>query len=167
MVANYSLRFTYTSYAGISYTALGGYEQVTIAGTTTYYVIDYYPSNLVIYNENWIYQSYKTLPLPLTYTLIYIGGYFYLSATSYFYKTDSNFNLLASNCISNVFYRGFDYDASLSLFYVASTANNRLDVFTIQVSHWLKALVLVVLTLMESLCTMVVCTLVLFQMVKF
>ena len=54
----------------------------------------------------------------ISHSLKYANGYFYVSG-DYFYKTDKNFNRVASYYSSIYGYKAIYYDSSSSLFYVA------------------------------------------------
>ena len=75
-----------------------------------------------------MYQNYFSLPIVNTFSFVYLSGYFYLASNSYFYKTNTNFGLIASSYTAAT-YRGSTYDASSGYFYVASQGYSRIDVF--------------------------------------
>ena len=97
--------------------------------TSTFYFVDYTPASpVIIYNQNFVYQSYKTLPVAYSYTLKYASSYFYLTANSAFYKTDMNFNLVTTYSL-NANYRAIAYDCINTIFYVANPLYYRIDIF--------------------------------------
>lgn len=58
----------------------------------------------------------------------YVGRYFYFSAYNYFYKTNSNFEMI-DYYTSQGNYGQFAYDSSSSKFYVADVHLKKIDVF--------------------------------------
>ena len=128
---NYSKRFSLTSFGGVNWNWLTGFEQIVTNGVLTYYAIDYSPtlSHIVTFNQFWIYQGYQNLPYPATYATKYVGGYFYFSSDSYFYKTYSNFFVINYYQSTGTNYRQFVYDSASSKFYVAASSSPRIDVF--------------------------------------
>ena len=90
-MANYSLKFSITSFGGVIYGDVTGFEQVTTLGSTKYYIIDYYSYSASMFDETWIFQSRASVYYNSC-TLEYIGSYFYISSNSYIYKTDISFN---------------------------------------------------------------------------
>ena len=130
MLSNYTKRYSITTYGGIKWNILTGFEQAIINGTTTYYLIDYGISSIVAFNQYWAYESYKYLPIANTYATKYVDGFFYFAADGYFYKTStSSFTTL--NYYQNIGanYRQFFFDSNGSKFYVTSTSLNRIDIF--------------------------------------
>ena len=133
MLSKYTKRFSLSSYGGINWNWLTGFEQVVTNGVPTYYAIDFgqnapFISRIVIFNQFWIYQGYHDLPYYATYTTKYVGGFFYFSSASYFYKTNTNFEVI-NYYQDNAYYKQFFYDSTVSKFYVASQAYPRIDVF--------------------------------------
>ena len=61
---------------------------------------------------------------------MHVSGYFYISSYYNFYKTDINFNLIASyNNNQFAGYSSIYYDSTSSLFYVTSSNNKSVSVF--------------------------------------
>ena len=127
MLNNYSKRFSLTSFGGVNWNYLTGFEQIVTNGVSTYYAIDFGASRIVTFNQFWIYQGYQNLPYPNTYTTKYVGGYFYFSSDSYFYKTYSNFIVINYYQSNGANYRQFAYDSAK--FYVAAYVIARIDIF--------------------------------------
>ena len=129
MAKNYVKRHSLTSYGGINWDGLTGFEQVVTNDIERYYAIDHTLSRIVTFNQNWVYQGYQSLPYRYSYTTKYVDGYFYFSSNDYFYKTKANFDVV--NYYQNVAatYRQFAYDPSKSKFYVASYGLSRIDAF--------------------------------------
>ena len=130
MLNNYSKRFSLTSYGGVNWIWLTGFEQIVTNGVSTYYTIDNaQTSHIVTFNQFWIYQGYQNLPYPATYTTKYVGGYFYFSSENYFYKTYSNFVVINYYQSNGAIYSQFVYDSASSKFYVAAANFPRIDIF--------------------------------------
>ena len=131
MLNNYSKRFSLTSFGGVNWNWLTGFEQVVTNGVSTYYAIDYSDtsSRIVTFNHFWIYQGYQNLPYTYAYTTKYVGGYFYFSSNDYFYKTYSNFIVINKYQSTGAMYRQIVYDSASSTFYVAASNSARIDVF--------------------------------------
>ena len=139
MLNKYSKKFSLTSFGGVDWIWLTGFEQVITNGVSTYYAIDDAPtynaiddapkSRIVTFNHFWIYQDYQNLPYPYSWTTKYIGGYFYFSSENYFYKTYSNFTVINYYPSSIAAYRQIAFDPARSKFYVASQNFPRIDVF--------------------------------------
>jgi hypothetical protein len=93
------------------------------------------PSRVIAFNQNWEYQTYYNLPKNVTFAIKYIENQgFYFTADNYFYKTDSNFQLISGNLsfCSTCPYRQMAYNPNNMLFYVsvASSSVNAIHVFT-------------------------------------
>ena len=132
MLANYTKRFSLTNYGGIAWSLITGFEQVVSgSGVATYYVIDYSAQKVVIFNQYWVYQSYKALnALSYPYDLRLVGAYFYISANDFFYRTDAAFNVQnPSYSYANAIYRQIYYDSANSKFYVVANNLNQIHVF--------------------------------------
>ena len=131
--SNFTKRFILTSYGGKSFSTLTGYVEVLTNGIPTYYLTDWSTTRVVIFDQYWNYQSYKSLPLSNSFALVYVNDYFYIASDLYFYKTDTNFTLVASYNSGST-YRGLYYDSSTSLFYVCRTTSYQIHVFTTSLS---------------------------------
>jgi hypothetical protein len=109
---------------------LTGFEQVVAYPTATYYlVIHCFMSRVVIFNQNWNYINNTDL-LANSYTMKYIGGYFYITSDTIFYKTDMNFVVLASSTNPEYdVYRQIYYDSSSSKFYVGTYHSKYISIF--------------------------------------
>ena len=130
MLNSFSKRFSLTSFGGINWNWLTGFEQVVTNDVSTYYAIDYAQvSRIVTFNQFWLYQGYQNLPYSPTYTTKYVGGYFYFSSDNYFYKTYSNFIVINYYPSSGAAYRQSIYDSASSKFYVTASNFPRIDVF--------------------------------------
>ena len=123
LLYNSTIRLSLKTYGGINWAYLTGFEQVVTNGAATYYAIDFgsSPSRIVTYNQFWIYQGYQSLPCPNTYTVKYVGGYFYFSSDFYFYKTNSSFSVINYFYKSDAYFRQIVYDQSSSKFYVSTS----------------------------------------------
>ena len=104
-----------------------GFEQVIRDNIPTYYAVDIDKTLIVTFDRRWRHLNISSLPYSNTFTLKYVEGYFYFSSNSYFYKTDSNFNLVSEHN-SNVIYRGIYYH-STELFFVAASGTQEIHVF--------------------------------------
>lgn len=130
MLKNYTKRHSIVGYTISNWISLRGFEQSVIGGNSKYYAIDSgVSSRIVLFDQNWTYHSYHTLPYKFSYTAKYIGGYFYFSSLSYFYKTNINFFEINSHIRTGAEYRQFVYDPSSSRFYVASFSSKLIDIF--------------------------------------
>ena len=129
MLTNYTKRFSIKNYGGISWKWLSGFEQVVRNGSITYYAFDYNVPCIVIFNQYWIYQTYKILPFNYTHTGKYIDGYFYLTSDRYFYKTDLNFTVLNFYQFAAANYKQLFYDSASSKFYAGPSGLKRIDIF--------------------------------------
>jgi hypothetical protein len=66
----------------------------------------------------------------------YVNGYYYFSSDSYFYRTDSNFNLNASYAPGAFFgFRQFFFDSNSQLFYIAPFATNTILLFDMNCNY--------------------------------
>ena len=128
MLKNYVKRHRLTSYGGINWGTLTGFEQVVTNDLVTYYAIDHENSRIVTFDQYWVYQGYQSLPYPLPFSTKYVDGCFYFSSTDYFYKTKANFDVAKYYQNLGAFYRHFAHDSSNLKFYVAPSAANRIDV---------------------------------------
>lgn len=127
MFNNYAKKFSLQSYGGINWDYVTGFEQVINNGVATYYVIEWTTSRVVIFNQNWIYQSYQSVPYPYSWVLKYVNGYFYISSNDYFSKSNLNFTSVNSFYRYNAAYGQIFYnDYKL---YVASYRAFLIDIF--------------------------------------
>ena len=110
-----------TSYGGYAIRGVTGFEQVVANGIPTYYVLN--GSVVAQFDQYWNYGKFYSLSYN-NYNLKYVNGYFYISAGAYFYKTDMNFNRIASYYKYNFNYKSIYYDSSSSLFYVAGSSQS-------------------------------------------
>ena len=92
-----------------------------------FFVTDMLLNRILIFNENWIYQSFKNIEKPAY--MKEIDNNIYISASNSFLKTDKNINILRSHQQTGADYRGLYYDITSQLFYVASETLKRIDVF--------------------------------------
>ena len=129
MLSNYTKRFSLTTYGGVSWSLLSGFEQVLTNGVPTYYVVDWGVSRVVTYDQYWNYQTYQALPCSNSYAIKYVAKYFYFTSDDYFYKTNSNFGLVSYYTNGGACYRQMYYDSSSSKFYAAPFQISRIDVF--------------------------------------
>ena len=107
-----------------------GFEQVVRDNIPTYYVVDLsQTSRVVTFNRNWRYQNKSSLPYAITFAIKYVNGYFYFSSNDYFYKTDSNFNLISNYNRFWASYRGIYYHSKSALFFVSPSSLNEIHVF--------------------------------------
>ena len=99
-----------------------GFEQVAGSGSNnaSYYLLDYGTSRVILYNQNWIYQSYKNLSISKGYSIKYVENYFYFSSDNYFFKTDVNFNYIQNYTKSGGLFKQIYFLNTTSLFYVNS-----------------------------------------------
>ena len=132
MLANFTKRFSLTSYGGNSWGLLTGFEQiVNIYGVATYYLIDYNSYRVVIFDKNWNYQTFIGLPgFSNPYDLKSVGVYFFISSNSYFYRTDSSFNYQTNYAWGNAYYRQIYYDMPNVKLYVSAYNINQIYVFS-------------------------------------
>ena len=128
MFANYVKRFSIKSYGNKSFSDLTCFEKVSTVGSTIYYLVDWIQTRVILFDANWSYQNYSNLPFQ-SYSMKYASGSFFLSADSYFYKTDFKFNPIAQYYNLNAGYRGIFFSKSTSMFYVVSYKLNRIDIF--------------------------------------
>ena len=116
--SHFEHRFSISSYGRKAFSGVRGFEQVVTNGIPTYYVVEQYDHRVVQFDLQWKYQKYYNLTYPyISHSLKYANGYFYVSG-DYFYKTDKNFNRVASYYSSIYGYKAIYYDTSSSLFYV-------------------------------------------------
>ena len=125
----YVKRHSITSYGGNNLIKLTGFEQVVTDGNATYYAIDYYNSRIVKFNQYWEYQNYQNLPFAYSYSTKFVNGSFYFTSHDYFYKTDSNFEMIDSYRMKGASYGRFIFDSISSTFYVSSFSFERIDIF--------------------------------------
>ena len=128
MLSNYGKRLSIKNYGGINWNCLTGFEQVIINASVTYYAFDYFGLTIAIFNQNWVYQTYKTAPFNRTRTGKYVDGYFYLLSDRYFYKTNLNFTVLNFYAIHANYIQLF-YESASSRFYVTANYYKRIDIF--------------------------------------
>ena len=132
MFQNYGKKFSIDNYNGTTWGYGTGFEEVVTNGISTFYVVDISSSRVVKFDYMWNYQTYFNLPFPSSYTLKYVGGYYYFSANHYFYKTKTDFTLASPNSYinnANAGFRQFVYDETSTWFYVAAPLLNNLNVF--------------------------------------
>ena len=133
-LTNYTSRFSYTTYGGIAFSLLTGFEQVTLGNITTYYLFDWGAGRAVIYNQYWVYQKYVNV-VANTYSAKCLGNYLYLSSNTYFYKSDFNLNILQYSPYNpSGGYRAITYDSVKSLFYVGVQGQFYLTVFNLNLA---------------------------------
>ena len=82
---------------------------------------------MITFNQFWIYQGYQNLPYN-SYTVKYVGGFYYFSADNQFYKTYSNAVVINQYLNNGAVYRQIAYDSVSSKFYVTSYGFFRIDV---------------------------------------
>ena len=120
MFANYRKRFSITSYGGVAISYVSGFEQVITNGIPTYYVVDFWDQLVIQFDQYWNYVKYNQLPYTYIRNIKYVNGSFYISALSYFLKTDMNFTVINYYYRNMVYHESIYYDSSSSLIYVAT-----------------------------------------------
>jgi hypothetical protein len=93
---NFSLKTKISLYPAKSFSALYGFGIIDDANET-YYVLDNLNSthsNFVLYNRNWIYLTYITMPIIMPFSIISINNELFITGAHGIYKTDKSFNLV-------------------------------------------------------------------------
>jgi hypothetical protein len=97
-----------------------------------YYVLDVLnttQSNFVVYNPNWRYIKYKTMPINSASSIKSINNELFVTAYDGIYKIDKLLNILESYNRKNATYKGIYYNYTADAFYVTSQLSNRIDLF--------------------------------------
>jgi hypothetical protein len=100
---------------------------------TTYYVANYGLNHVVIYNEFWEYQTYKTLAGCAL--IKAVGEELYVAANDYIYKTDKNVNQIKSFANSGATYRGLYYNKTCDCLFATSHSHKNIDIFDRNLTH--------------------------------
>jgi hypothetical protein len=99
----------------------------------TYYILDYLNdgtnSNIVLYNRNWTYLTYKTLPIYLAYSIISIENELYIAANNGIYKTDKSLIIVNTYIRTGVGYTIIYHNQTSDIIYVTSQTFKRIDLF--------------------------------------
>jgi hypothetical protein len=106
---NYQNRFKITGYSTFQFTALVDFEEIIEANLTTYYAVDFGNSHVVLFNENWEYQTYKTTSIQGSFVKV-VDNELYIVGDSNFYKTDKDVNVTESYQNSGAVYRGLYFN---------------------------------------------------------
>ena len=125
MFLNYKLQKTHRSFGNTTYTNTVGFGQ-TVSTNTFYFISDYITGNLIMYNDQWVYQTYATFPFSLSY-MTGIGPYLYITFNNEVIKINESMAILATYSYTGAWYRGIVY--SNNFLYVASVTLKRVDVF--------------------------------------
>ena len=59
MFENYQIRFSISSYGAKIFGYVSGFEQVVTNGIPIYYVVDYYSSHVIQFDQYWNYQKFN------------------------------------------------------------------------------------------------------------
>jgi hypothetical protein len=127
---NFSLKTTISSYPARSFT-LYGFGLIDDANET-YYALDHINSthcNFVLYDRNWTYLTYKTMPIYVPYSIISINNELFITAYNGIYKSDKYLNLVKSYTRISADYTRIYHNHTTDILYVASYGSNRLDLF--------------------------------------
>jgi hypothetical protein len=98
----------------------------------TYYVLDELNtthSNFVLYNRNWIYLTYITMPIIMPFSIISINNELFITGAHGIYKTDKSFNLVETYIRLYAYYSSIYHNSTSDILYVASQGSNRIDLF--------------------------------------
>jgi hypothetical protein len=98
----------------------------------TYYVLDNLNSthsNFVLYNRNWTYLTYKTIPICRPYSIQSINNEIFIAAVDGIYKSDKSFNLVNSYIRTSADYTSIYYNSTSDILYVDSFGSNGIDLF--------------------------------------
>jgi hypothetical protein len=98
----------------------------------TYYALDYLNgtnSNFVLYNRNWTYLSYKTMPINYPISIIFINNEIFITGYDGIYKTYNSLNIVGYYNRTGAAYRRFYYNSTSDILYVSSYNYNRIDLF--------------------------------------
>lgn len=134
MLTNYVKRFGYRTYGGNSWSLLTGFEQFINSSTTIYYLFDWGNGRGVIYNNQWVYQSYASL-VANSYTAKCVGNFLYISSDTYFYKANTNLNIIQYSSYYGAGFRAISYDSSSGYFYITSQGQFYLNVFNMNLAR--------------------------------
>ena len=127
----YTLKSTIKTYGGNQFGCLKAFTFMS-DNSTTYYVNDYCNGNVLIFNQNWNYLTFKFISYYLEYSMV-INNYLYLTAYSFgIFKTDKYLNIIG-NYVSDYF-EGMYYNSSSNSIFVASYYDNRIVELTLDLS---------------------------------
>ncbi len=98
----------------------------------TYYALDNINnthSNFVLYNRNWTYLTYKTMPIYKPYSILSINNELFITAYNGIYKSDKFLNIVKSYIRAGAVYKSIYHNNTTDILYVASFGYNRIDLF--------------------------------------
>ena len=128
---NSSLQTTINTYSGMNFTNLNGFGYL-VDTNTTYYVLDYFGSRIIMFNENWEYLSFRSLIYPLN--MITVNNTLFISAKGYIYKTDKYLNIISQYYSASTAYRGLYLNSSSNTIYVAGQFNQTIYEFDLNLT---------------------------------
>jgi hypothetical protein len=107
--------------------SLNGFGIIDDANAT-YYALDNLidgtgTSNFVLYNRNWTYLTYKTMPIYIPFSIQSISNELFIAAKNGIYKTDKYLNLVKSYNRPSADYSSIYHNLSSDILYVASLSS--------------------------------------------
>ncbi len=96
----------------------------------TYYALDNLNSthsNFVLYNRNWKYLTYKTMPIYAPSSIQSLNNELFITGNGGIYKTDKSLILVKSYTTSGPLYRGIYHNNTTDVIYVANWYFNKID----------------------------------------
>ncbi len=128
---NFSLKTTISSYPAKSFSTLYGFGIIDDANAT-YYALDNFNStnsNFVLYNRNWTYLTYITMPIYNPISIQSINNELYITAQDGIFKTDKSLNLVKSYNRTGAYYSSIYHNSTCDILYVTNFGFNRIDLF--------------------------------------
>ena len=98
----------------------------------TYYLVDFLNSEVQVYNLDWTFKKIQKLPISASYDLIHVDKHLFVMSQKYFYKMDTDFNLVAKSSVHTILgltYRHMYYDNLSSNFYTTLPGSKSIEVF--------------------------------------
>jgi hypothetical protein len=126
---NFSLKTTISSYPARGFSLLGF---GIIDANETYYALDDLNSthsNFVLYNRNWTYLTYKTMPINRPYSIQSINNELFIAANDGIYKTDKYLNLVSSYIKGGALYTNIYHNYTSDILYVTCNNIKSIDLF--------------------------------------
>ncbi len=105
---------------------------IIYSANETYYALDELNSthsNFVLYNRNWTYLTYKTVPIYYPISIISIYNESFITGNDGIYKTDKFLTIVQSYIRTGAVYRCIYHNYTTDILYVASQNSHRIDLF--------------------------------------
>ena len=129
LLQNYKLRQTITNYNGQNLNIVHSFVSANDGNTGLYYVMNYFGSNILVYNEYWEYQRNLNLSAYPVYS-VYTNYQTYIVLNSMvIQKYNKYLNESIQSSIRVTIYRGLYLNATNGLIYVANCYNNSISIF--------------------------------------